>query len=777
MSQTRRLAAIMFTDIVGYTKLMQTSESEAVKLRNRHREVFDSMHANYQGRIIQYYGDGTLSIFENTADAVRCAIDIQLALSSDPKVPLRIGIHMGEILLSDSDIIGDSVNLAARIEALGAAGAILVSESVKEQIKNKSEFQLVKLGQVQVKNVEDPLALYALANQGLFIPSKDEFKHRTSSQSNQATYSWKRMVFAAVALISIIVLAWLWGRSNYEKASPILLGESSLAVLPFENLAAEPLEAYFIDGIHEDILNNLARIPSLRVKSRASTTQYRDQQSGNIKQLGMELGVAKVLTGSIRSDRDNFRISVQLIDALSESILWTETYNRESNEILSVQFEIARSIAEVLNMKVDQENLSAPSPGLIDISAYDLVLQARSILRDYQGRKDNERLISILQHAIEIENYYAPAYALLGAALYKEIHYGASPKIWKDSALTCIDKALALDPRLPVALSMKSIIYDNPQVARSEEALELRAQALEASPSNSADMYQLGWKLFWNTDQTEKAVNLILESIKLDWNLKDPKFYCNLASIYQTFTDYDNALQYYSKALILNPDHLLALNRTNLLLYYLGEYEKAIPFALKWHQNDPQSYMPINFLGLHYSKLSQWKHSENTWRLMAELETNLQPEADSLQVYLPWRHRLAHALSQQGKTKEALEIAQQDLELVTQNSLQFPTNIGQQYALAAIQAFLGNQEAMFDALELSVHSYPFIPSYEILRVDPIFEPYHDLPRFKEIEKQYYELRYSQETYLKMTVLREQMYKFESSLGKDIYSQLTRVTVL
>jgi len=209
----------------------------------------------------------------------------------------------------------------------------------------------------------------------------------------------------------------------------------------------------------------------------------------------------------------------------------------------------------------------------------------------------------------------------------------------------------------------------------------------------------LGWKIFWDTDSTTKAVNLILESIKLDWNLKDPKFYCNLASIYQTFSDYDNALQYFSKALMLNPDHLLALNRTNLLLYYLGEYRKAIPFALRWHQNDPNSHTPINYLGLHYMKLKQWDNSEKAWRSMANLEEKLQSEqSDSSEVYLPWRHRLAYVLNQQGKGEEAEEIVIEDLALIKQKLSQFPTNKGPQYILAAIEAFLGNRKEMLDAL-------------------------------------------------------------------------------
>ena len=173
MSQSRQLAAIMFTDIVGYTRLMQRSESDAIKLRNRHREVFDSLHESYRGRIIQYYGDGTLSIFESAGDAVRCAIEIQKQLRKDPNVPLRIGIHLGDILLTDTDIIGDSVNIASRIESLGIAGAVLISQKVMEEINNQDDIPCQLLGDFHFKNDTHSRSIYAISMSGIIVPSPD----------------------------------------------------------------------------------------------------------------------------------------------------------------------------------------------------------------------------------------------------------------------------------------------------------------------------------------------------------------------------------------------------------------------------------------------------------------------------------------------------------------------------------------------------------------------------------------------------------------------------
>ena len=176
MIQSRQLAAIMFTDIVGYTKLMEESESSALQLRQRHREVFESVTPDYEGKIINYYGDGTLSIFQSTVNAVRCAIELQKQYRAKPIVPLRIGIHTGDIIVEETDIIGDGVNLASRIESLGIAGAILVSDKVVDEIKNQEGLPVKHIGSFRFKNVEKRRDIYALSLPGLKIPKADQIK-------------------------------------------------------------------------------------------------------------------------------------------------------------------------------------------------------------------------------------------------------------------------------------------------------------------------------------------------------------------------------------------------------------------------------------------------------------------------------------------------------------------------------------------------------------------------------------------------------------------------
>ncbi|MDH3650556.1 MAG: adenylate/guanylate cyclase domain-containing protein [Saprospiraceae bacterium] len=217
MIQTRQLAAIMFTDIVGYTKLMEKSESSALKLRQRHRKVFELVTQKYEGKIINYYGDGTLSIFKSTVNAVKCAVELQKQYRQKPKVPLRIGIHTGDIILTESDIIGDSVNLASRIESLGISGAVLLSDKVVDEIKNQEGLPVKHIGQFHFKNVGKPRDIYALSLPGLKVPKADQVKGKlekpiTSKRKPSIKLSKRYLALLLVLFLIALVSGWFINR-------------------------------------------------------------------------------------------------------------------------------------------------------------------------------------------------------------------------------------------------------------------------------------------------------------------------------------------------------------------------------------------------------------------------------------------------------------------------------------------------------------------------------------------------------------------------------------
>jgi adenylate cyclase len=267
----RMLAAIMFTDMVGYTALMQQDEAKAKEKRDRHRKVLDELVTSHQGRILQFYGDGTLSIFGSAIEAVNCAVEIQKELRKDPYIPIRIGIHSGDIVYEDEGVYGDGVNVASRIENLSVAGGVLLSEKVYDEIQNHPYLKAVYVGKHNLKNVMRPVKIFAVTTDGLTIPTIQEIAAKSNG------------------------------------------GGKSIAVLPFVNMSGDPENEYFSDGITEEILNALTKVDGLLVTSRTSSFVFKGKNE-DIRQIGEKLNVTHVLEGSVRRAGNKVRITAQLIN-------------------------------------------------------------------------------------------------------------------------------------------------------------------------------------------------------------------------------------------------------------------------------------------------------------------------------------------------------------------------------------------------------------------------------------------------------------------------------
>ncbi len=212
--QSRQLAAIMFTDIEGYTALMQADEERAIKHRERHRLIFESVTEKHQGRILQYYGDGTLSIFDSANDAVLCAIEMQNGFQRDPIIPVRIGIHTGDIIYNKEDIIGDGVNVASRIESLAVAGSVFISGKVYDDIKNQKSIQTQAIGAFELKNVSRPVDVYAVTNQGLIVPSLNQIKGKI--KSHYLVKMAPKLTVLGIALLLLIIAGFFIFQTNFR---------------------------------------------------------------------------------------------------------------------------------------------------------------------------------------------------------------------------------------------------------------------------------------------------------------------------------------------------------------------------------------------------------------------------------------------------------------------------------------------------------------------------------------------------------------------------------
>ena len=271
MEATRQLAAIMFTDMEGYTALMNKNEQLAIERRNRHREVFEKAMADYNGKIIQYYGDGTLSIFTSAIHAVNAAVAMQLLFRQAPLVPLRIGIHIGDITMDDSGVYGDGVNIASRIESLAVAGSVFISDKVFDEIKNQPLINTLSMGLFDLKNVSRPVEVFAIAKDGLAVPKQIDLKGKTTEPKNK------------------------------------------LAVLPFMNMSNDAGNEYFSDGISEELINSLSKIDGLQVICRTSSFSFKGKNQ-DVREIGRILNVSKVLEGSVRKAGNRVRITAELVN-------------------------------------------------------------------------------------------------------------------------------------------------------------------------------------------------------------------------------------------------------------------------------------------------------------------------------------------------------------------------------------------------------------------------------------------------------------------------------
>ncbi len=305
ISNIRLLAAVMFADMVGYTKLMQEDEQQAKKLRDRQREVIEGCILQHRGQIMQYYGDGTLSMFGSALDGVNCAREIQLLLKEEPKVPLRIGIHIGDVVYDDEGIYGDAVNIAARVQGLGTPGSVMISGKVFDEIKNHPGVRVEAFGEHELKNVSSPVGIYAIANEGIEVPPQGHIRDITGSNQN------------------------------------------SVAVLPFMNFSSNEDNEYFSDGITEEIINSLVKVKGLQVASRTSVFAFKNTPK-DVRAIGKELNVATVLEGSVRVAANRVRVTAQLIKTNDGFHIWSENYDREMKDIFGVQDEIAQKIADKL---------------------------------------------------------------------------------------------------------------------------------------------------------------------------------------------------------------------------------------------------------------------------------------------------------------------------------------------------------------------------------------------------------------------------------------------
>lgn len=530
MASTRRLAAIMFTDTVGYTASTQTDEARALELLRQQAEIVRPLISAHHGREIKSTGDGFLVEFDSALKATHCAIDIQRRIyernaeGTLAPIQIRIGIHLGDVVQSETDILGDAVNIAARIQPMAEPGGICLSGAVREQVWNKITDPLEKLPSKALKGVQFPTEIYR------------------------------------------VVLPWT-GRAPLPGRS----GPPRLAVLPFVNISPDPNDEYFSDGLTEEMIARLSLLKGLEVIARTSAMTYKNT-SKSAGQIGRELGAGTLLEGSVRKAGNRIRVTVQLINSATEGHLWVENFDRSLEDIFAVQSEVAAKVASSLRVKLlEEDRRRIETGGTTNLEAYTLLLKGRFHLHRWD-RASLSHALGYFQAAVDLDPKYAAAYAGQ-ASVYAAMGVLdlADPKEVYPKAEEYARKALELDESLPEAHAARAMsmwnTYDFFSIrAELDRAIELDPNSVNAHRLQASRLAMVGE---WGecVKEGEKALELDPLSVQAAGDLGTWYLYAG---------QYDQAIQHLKDAVELDSKNAFYLDNLGLAHVLTGDLTKGL---------------------------------------------------------------------------------------------------------------------------------------------------------------------------------------------------------
>ncbi len=528
---TRRLAAVMFTDMVNYTALAQLDESLALKLLGRHNQMLRSLFPRFHGREVKATGDGFLVEFGSALDATNCALEIlrslreyNRAVPEDSKIRLRIGVHLGDVVHQRRDILGDAVNVASRIEPLAEAEGMCVSEQVYDQVRNKISAGLVKLPTAELKNVRPPIDVYKVVPEwtGTEPPSGALDHHR-------------------------------------------------LAVLPLLNISPDPGDDYLADGLTEELIVTISKLPDVEVLSRTSVTAYKSRIK-RIDEIGRELNVGTVLEGSVRKVANKVRVGVQLIDAETDTHLWAENYDRDLKDIFQIQREVAERVADSLRIRLHAKDKAQIAQPATDVTEAHLLYLKGHYLMERTTQEGYETALDLFRRAVRIDPRFVLARVAM-AETYVSLGFFEMmpPRLAFARALRIAKKAIALDPALPEAVKALSdavLFCGNPTRAAKlvRQAVQLRPNRPESHLWLAAAYARCG-RVADTFEEAKRALEL------------DPLSQPTLQTVATWFLfsrRYDMALPLYEKVVGLDPANAFAWDNLGLCRVHLGEVEEGL---------------------------------------------------------------------------------------------------------------------------------------------------------------------------------------------------------
>jgi adenylate cyclase len=595
----RKLAAILYADVAGYSRLTGEDEEGTHRQLSAHLDLIEEQVAAHNGSVIHYAGDAVLAEFATVTDALLCAARVQQhfedkneALAEERRVRFRIGVNLGEVIVDRGDIYGDGVNVAARLEGLAEPGGVCVSGTVHDAIGSKLPLDFRFLGEQTVKNIAKPVRAFSVTiREGESLP---EPVRRARAGGGMTKPAIGALVIAVA--VGAGLLAWMKPWQPDQATVPTQITESSLttdgesgnglrkktlsasgkpsiAVLPFTNMSDDPEQEYFSDGISEDIITDLSQLSNLSVIARQSSFSYKGTAT-KVQQIGEDLGVGYLLEGSVRKAGNRVRITAQLIDASSGHHVWAERYDRELVDIFALQDEIKQRIVSELAVQLsDDENRGERSGTTNNFEAYDLFLQGRRHFSK-QTSEGFEQATDSYRQAIALDPEFARAYGALAITLTRQVMIGVS---------------------------------DSP-VESAERAVELAKKAVAIDPMSAQTQWALGFA-YLHQRQHEASREAAVRSVALAPNYADG--YALLALINNYFGRGEEALKWITKATDLNPHHSWDYPYNAGRAYYtLGEYEKSVEVLQDALERNELNYLPRLWLAASFVRLGQQDDAE-----------------------------------------------------------------------------------------------------------------------------------------------------------------------
>ena len=565
----RRLSAIMFTDMVGYSALTQENEALALELLEEHRQLLRPFFAKHDGREIETAGDSFFVEFNSAVESTNCAIEIQSALNERNKtetpkrrILLRIGLHIGDVVYVGQHVHGDGVNIAARLEPLAQPGGICISEDVARQVRNKIDYAINQIGEEKLKNIEMPMNLYCIALP--WLAGDYRLKQKSSG---------KKMLYYSLGLLAIIIIAagivWI---KNYN-TNPAKHSKLRLAVLPLSNISNDAKDEYFADGLTEELISSLSKIGGLNVIARTSIMKYKTTDK-DISRIGDELMVGSILEGSVRKFENKARVTVQLIDVTTQEHLWTMDYDRDLKDIFKIQTEIARNVANELKVRLvsaDVQNIESGSTQ--DMGAYQEYLVGKHFL----NQRTSESIQSSVTHfenAIQRDSVFALPYASLAYAytLIGVAGYGNIPREKAETkAKDAVMKALSIDNSLAEAHA--ALAYIKFRIDWDWKAAEIEfRKAIDLKPgyASAHEWYALFLAIHERLDEA-------LSEMQKAWELDplSPSVNTGLTRILYFRHENNKALQQVNKLLELEPNYAEAHFSKGMIYFRLNQFARA----------------------------------------------------------------------------------------------------------------------------------------------------------------------------------------------------------